>query len=156
MQQRVFALDGIGGGYPRTVMRRKGIIITYKNLDDETITEKLTYDFCIADDFFRLDSSWTRITDALPVGGNITIGSNGNWFQDGVDTGFKAQGPKGDNGLTPMLRTVNNKLRYSYDGEVWYEISEYIAAWFRYQDNKIHGIRKHGQTCQSRSRKTCI
>lgn len=118
-------------------MRRKGIIITYKNLDDETITEKLTYDLCIADDFFRLDSSWTRITDALPVGGNITIGSNGNWFQDGVDTGFKAQGPKGDNGLTPMLRTVNNKLRYSYDGEVWYEISEYIAAWFRYQDNKI-------------------
>lgn len=118
-------------------MRRKGIIITYKNLDEETITEKLTYDLCIADDFFRLDSSWTRITDALPVGGNITIGSNGNWFQDGVDTGFKAQGPKGDNGLTPMLRTVNNKLRYSYDGEVWNEISEYIAAWFRYQDNKI-------------------
>ena len=36
-----------------------------------------------------------------------------------------------------MLRTVNNKLRYSYDGEVWNEISEYIAAWFRYQDNKI-------------------
>lgn len=118
-------------------MRRKGIIITYKNLDEETITEKLTYDLCIADDFFRLDSSWTRITDALPVGGNITIGSNGNWFQDGVDTGFKAQGPKGDNGLTPMLRTVNNKLRYSYDGEVWNEISEYIAAWFRFQDNKI-------------------
>lgn len=118
-------------------MRRKGIIITYKNLEDETITEKLTYDLCIADDFFRLDSSWTRITDALPVGGNITIGSNGNWFQDGVDTGFKAQGPKGDNGLTPMLRTVNNKLQYSYDGEVWNEISEYIAAWFRFQDNKI-------------------
>lgn len=118
-------------------MRRKGIIITYKNLDEETITEKLTYDLCIADDFFRLDSSWIRITDALPVGGNITIGSNGNWFQDGVDTGFKAQGPKGDNGLTPMLRTVNNKLQYSYDGEVWNEISEYIAAWFRYQDNKI-------------------
>jgi hypothetical protein len=118
-------------------MRRKGIIITYKNLDEETITEKLTYDLCIADDFFRLDSSWTRITDALPVGGNITIGSNGNWFQDGVDTGFKAQGPKGDNGLTPMLRTVNNKLQYSYDGEVWNEISEYIAAWFRFQDNKI-------------------
>ena len=36
-----------------------------------------------------------------------------------------------------MLRTVNNKLQYSYDGEVWNEISEYIAAWFRFQDNKI-------------------
>ena len=28
----------------------------------------------------------------------ITIGENGNWFVDGVDTGIKAQGPKGDKG----------------------------------------------------------
>lgn len=28
----------------------------------------------------------------------ITIGSNGNWFVDGVDTSIKAQGPKGDTG----------------------------------------------------------
>ena len=28
----------------------------------------------------------------------ITIGSNGNWFVDGADTGIKAQGPKGDTG----------------------------------------------------------
>lgn len=28
----------------------------------------------------------------------VTIGSNGNWFVDGVDSGFKAQGPKGDKG----------------------------------------------------------
>ncbi len=103
-------------------MRRKGIIITYKNLDDETITEKLTYDLCIADDFFRLDSSWTRITDALPVGGNITIGSNGNWFQDGVDTGFKAQGPKGDNGQVPHLRLAGGYVKYSYDEEIWYDL----------------------------------
>lgn len=27
--------------------------------------------------------------------GNITIGSNGNWFQDNIDTGIKAQGPAG-------------------------------------------------------------
>ena len=28
----------------------------------------------------------------------ITVGDNGNWFVDGVDTGIKAQGPKGDKG----------------------------------------------------------
>ncbi len=28
----------------------------------------------------------------------ITIGSNGNWFVDGEDTGFAAKGPKGDQG----------------------------------------------------------
>lgn len=28
----------------------------------------------------------------------ITIGENGNWFIDGVDTGVKAQGDKGDTG----------------------------------------------------------
>ena len=28
----------------------------------------------------------------------ITIGENGNWFVDGVDTGIAAQGPKGDQG----------------------------------------------------------
>ena len=30
----------------------------------------------------------------------ITIGNNGNWFVDGVDTNIKAQGPKGDKGDT--------------------------------------------------------
>ena len=30
----------------------------------------------------------------------ITIGENGNWYVDGVDTGIKAQGPKGDQGET--------------------------------------------------------
>ena len=49
------------------------------------------------------------------IDGNITVGENGNWFQNGVDTGIKAQGPKGEqgiqgeqgeqgpNGLTPVV-----------------------------------------------------
>ena len=38
----------------------------------------------------------------------VTIGENGNWFLDGVDTGVKAQGPKGDDGLTPYICNNGN------------------------------------------------
>ena len=36
--------------------------------------------------------------------GDITIGSNGNWFQDGEDTGIKAQGPAGNN--APKITSI--------------------------------------------------
>lgn len=101
-------------------LRRKGLMISYQNIDNEIITEKCIY--CIKDDLFKLDSSWVRITDALPVSGNVTIGSNGNWFVDGEDTGFKAQGPKGDNGQVPYLKLGNGYIQYSYDEETWYEL----------------------------------
>ncbi|MEE1476274.1 hypothetical protein [Fusobacterium sp.] len=35
---------------------------------------------------------------SITIEGNITIGENGNWFQNGLDTGIKAQGPKGEDG----------------------------------------------------------
>ena len=99
-------------------------MISYRNIDNEIITEKCILEECIKDDLFKLDSSWVRITDALPVSGNVTIGSNGNWFVDGEDTGFKAQGPKGDNGvpLQPRLSEDGTKIEYSLDGEEWKEL----------------------------------
>lgn len=105
-------------------LRRKGLMISYRNIDNEIITEKCILEECIKDDLFKLDSSWVRITDALPVSGNVTIGSNGNWFVDGEDTGFKAQGPKGDNGvpLQPRLSEDGTKIEYSLDGEEWKEL----------------------------------
>lgn len=105
-------------------MRRKGIIITYRNTDDEVITEKCIYDDCISDEVFGLDNHWVRITDALPITGNVTIGSNGNWFVDGEDTGFKAQGPKGEDGLPliPRVSEDKTKIEYSYNNEDWYEM----------------------------------
>ena len=61
--------------------------------------------------------------------GNITIGSNGNWFQDGIDTGIKAQGPqgekgdsiKGEKGDTPIMRLNREEgyVQFGYDGEHW-------------------------------------
>ena len=41
----------------------------------------------------------------------ITIGTNGNWFVDDVDTGIKAQGPQGEpgnDGLTPYIGENGN------------------------------------------------
>lgn len=35
---------------------------------------------------------------SITIEGNITIGENGNWFQNGLDTGIKAQGPQGPKG----------------------------------------------------------
>ena len=105
-------------------VRRKGLMISYRNIDNEIITEKCITDDCVKDDIFGLDSSWVLITDALPISGNVTIGSNGNWFVDGEDTGFKAQGPKGENGvpLQPRLSEDKTKIEYSLDGEVWQEL----------------------------------
>lgn len=61
--------------------------------------------------------------------GNITVGSNGNWFQDGIDTGIKARGPqgekgdsiKGDKGDTPIMRLNREEgyVQFGYDGEHW-------------------------------------
>lgn len=61
------------------------------------------------------------------VAGDITVGENGNWFQNGIDTGIKAQGPKGDKGDnikgdrgdTPVLRLYNGYIQYGYDGVNW-------------------------------------
>ena len=105
-------------------LRRKGLMISYRNIDNEIITEKCILEECIKDNLFKLDSSWVRITDALPVSGNVTIASNGNWFVDGEDTGFKAQGPKGDNGvpLQPRLSEDGTTIEYSLDGEEWKEL----------------------------------
>ena len=38
----------------------------------------------------------------------ITIGENGNWVIDGVDTGISSKGEKGDDGLTPFIGDNGN------------------------------------------------
>lgn len=126
-------------------MRRKGLIISYKDYDGKAITEKLVYDDSVADNIFKLDSSWTSIGDVV-ISGEISISPNGTWIIDGKDSGIKAVGPKGDNGLSPIVRVTNNKLEYSYNGTEWTVISDYIAAWFRFEDNKIQISRDNKKT----------
>ena len=67
------------------------------------------------------------------IDGTVTVGENGNWHNNGEDTGIPAN-VKGDPGISPFIRynTIKNKLEYSYDKNVWYECSDYISTWFRW------------------------
>ena len=68
------------------------------------------------------------------IDGTVTVGENGNWFNNGIDTGIPVN-VKGDPGLTPFIRynTNINKLEYSYDKLKWIICSDYISSWFRWQ-----------------------
>lgn len=81
---------------------------------------------------------WTPTTEkaidyvTVILNGNITVGSNGNWFENGIDTGIKAVGPKGDKGdsikgdpgKSPIMRLdkVSGYVQYGYDGISWNNI----------------------------------
>ena len=65
------------------------------------------------------------------VDGNVTVGENGNWFNDGKDTGIPAS-VKGENGKTPVFREKDNTIQYSFDNVNWITISDKVAAWFRW------------------------
>lgn len=83
----------------------------------------------------RTKNVWTRTNEpaidyiTVMLKGNITVGPNGNWFENGVDTGIKAQGPKGDKGDsikgdkgdTPVMRLdkPSGYVQYGYDGIHW-------------------------------------
>ena len=111
--------------------RRKGIIISYVDLDGDTITEQCVADKSTNDEYWGLDENWRKLGDVI-LSGELSVSSKGTWVINGEETNVKAVGPKGDNGATPMLKTINNKLHYSYDGTNWVETSENIAAWFRW------------------------
>ena len=112
-------------------MRRKGVQITYRNMNDEVVTEKCVNDSQRDNEHWGLDTNWMRI-DELSLQGDISVSKSGTWIINGADTGVKALGPKGDNGLTPWMKTIDNKLYYSYDNQTWELASDYIAAWFRF------------------------
>lgn len=116
-------------------MRRKGLIITYTNESNETITERATSDAQKDNDHWGLDTNWSRI-DELSLSGDLSVSANGTWIINGKDTQIKAVGPKGDTGITPWLKTIDNRLYYSYDGKNWEACSEEIAAFFRFKSTR--------------------
>ena len=117
-------------------MRRAGLTITYMDMESNTITERANSAVQKDNDHWGLDVNWSRV-DELSLSGDISVSAKGTWIINGVDTGIKAVGPKGDTGLTPWLKTINNKLHFSYDNVTWEPCSENIAAWFRWSGNKI-------------------
>lgn len=112
-------------------MRRAGLMITYMNMDGETITEKASSAVQKDNDHWGLDVNWSRV-DELSLSGDIAVSANGTWIINGVDTKIPARGSKGDAGLTPWLKTIDNKLHYSYDNATWEPCSDYLAGYFRF------------------------
>lgn len=103
------------------------------------------------------------------------ISSEGNWVINGVDSGLPA---RGESGVAPIIRIVDNKLQVSYDrgitwevldentvitqfrvnenrlevsydlGKNWSICSEYIASWLRVNNNKLEISRDEQKTWQ--------
>ena len=117
-------------------MRRAGLTITYMNMDSETITERANSAVQKDNDHWGLDVNWSRV-DELTLSGDISVSAQGTWIINGSDTGVKAVGPKGDAGITPWLKTIDNRIHVSYDNVNWEPCSEPISAYFRWSSNKI-------------------
>ena len=101
-----------------TMLRKKGLWITYVKYDGNVYTEWYAADEI--DDKSWGDSSNWRIGNNTLVG-DITISANGNWVINGTETKFKAVGEKGN---TPLLRVANNRLQVSYDlGDTYIDVS---------------------------------
>ena len=101
-----------------TMLRKKGLWITYVKYDGNVYTEWYAADGI--DDKSWGDSSNWRIGNNTLVG-DITISANGNWVINGTETEFKAVGEKGN---TPLLRVANNRLQVSYDlGDTYRDVT---------------------------------
>lgn len=101
-----------------TILRKKGLWITYVKYDGNVYTEWYAADG-IDDTSWGNSSNW-RIGNNTLVG-DITISANGNWVINGTETEFKAVGEKGN---TPLLRVANNKLQVSYDlGDTYIDVT---------------------------------
>lgn len=101
-----------------TMLRKKGLWITYVKYDGNVYTEWYAADKI--DDKSWGDSSNWRIGNNTLVG-DITISANGNWVINGTETEFKAVGEKGN---TPLIRVANNRLQVSYDlGDTYRDVT---------------------------------
>ena len=101
-----------------TMLRKKGLWITYVKYDGNVYTEWYAADEI--DDKSWGDSSNWRIGNNTLVG-DITISANGNWVINGTETEFKAVGEKGN---TPLIRVANNRLQVSYNlGDTYIDVT---------------------------------
>lgn len=101
-----------------TMLRKKGLWITYVKYDGNVYTEWYAADEL--DDKSWGDSSNWRVGNNTLVG-DITISANGNWVINGTETEFKAVGEKGN---TPLIRIANNRFQVSYDlGDTYRDVT---------------------------------
>lgn len=109
-------------------LRREGLWVTYVLYDKTVVTEWYSAE-AIDDTTFGDSANWRDGSNALV--GDISISSDGYWVINGEVTNIKAQG---EAGITPILRVgSNNHLQVSYtNGSSYVDVSDYIAAWFRF------------------------
>lgn len=102
-------------------LRRTGLWITYVKYDDTVQIEWYDY-WDTSDEAWKDSKNWRKGDNSLV--GDLTISSEGNWVINGVDTGVKAQGPAGKDGLpiTPRVSEDKTKIEYSYNLRDWYEM----------------------------------
>lgn len=99
-------------------MRRKGIYITYKDLDGNVITERCINDDCVADHIFRKDENWILIGDDginpkvyfNRYGYNVTVFG----LKGGVHTLVSAI-----KDVPPRERILGQKITFAQEGENW-------------------------------------
>lgn len=58
-----------------------------------------------------------------------TVSVSGNTLNISLEN---IKGERGDDGITPSIKEIKNKLYSSYDGENWNQLSDNIAAWFNF------------------------
>lgn len=137
------------------ILRRRGLWITY--LYDNTVYTEWYDGKEIDDSSWGEDANWRVGSNQLV--GDVSISADGYWVINGTKSPSKAQGETGN---TPLLRIYNNRLQVSYNngnsyvttndtpvltkfrtqnnklqmsedlGDTWEDISDYIAADFRW------------------------
>jgi hypothetical protein len=158
-----------------TSLRKSGLWITYVPYNGTVTVEYYSSD-SLDDDSWKSDGNWMRGSNTLV--GDISISSDGHWVINGEDTGVKATGDAGvspiirieknlfqisyNNGRTfvnlsdtpvyTSFRVLNNKLQVTTDlGKTWQDVSDPIAAWFRWVEGDFNTV---GKIQISRDQKT--
>lgn len=96
--------------------------------------EELTYPFT-GDEYCSLirdgKNYKTHVKNLFFNPDKLSVSSEGTWVINGVDTGIKAEGPKGDpgsdgkDGVSPLLRWKDNRIEQSTDnGKTWSALSD--------------------------------
>ena len=108
-----FTISGVPAGKNYLIIITKGSYVDYWSMTAQTVTGGETT---------TLATKVITADDINTAQVAVTIGSNGNWFIDGIDTGIPAQGQKGDKGDTGPKGgdgTIGSVLSIGSNGN-WY------------------------------------
>lgn len=97
-----------------------------------TLSEAVVYKCAVTGTWTKTDETVTR-EFIININGNITIGSNGNWYINGIDSGIEAKGPAGKDAVlenelsTTSTNGVQNKVIAEVVNELQTDIDSEVA-----------------------------